>query len=58
MNIYRPPTRWAVRTGAIAAVLEKYEVVLDTMEDVNVTGNDDYSRRDSGVVALMTNFET
>ena len=31
-------TRWTVRTGAIAAALE-------IMEEVNITGNDDYSRR-------------
>ena len=31
-------TKWTVRTGAIATVLE-------TMEEVNITGNDDYSRR-------------
>ena len=36
------PTRWTVRTGAIGAVLENYEALQETMEEINVSGNDDY----------------
>ena len=52
------PTRWTVRTGAIGAVLENYEALQETMEEINVSGNDDYSRRAGGVVSLMNKFET
>ena len=36
------PTRWTVRTAGITVVLENYEALIDTMEDINVSGNDDY----------------
>ena len=52
------PTRWTVRTGAIAVILENYNALIDTMEEVNESGNDDYSRRAGGVVSLMAKFET
>ena len=52
------PTRWTASTGAIAVILKNYDALIGTMEEVNESGNDDYSRRAGGVISLMAKIET
>ena len=51
------PTRWTVRTGAMQAIINNYEVLQMTME-TSSHGTDDCSRRAAGVLALMDKFST
>ena len=52
------PHRWTCRTSSIAGVLENYEVLEDTMEEIKETCKDDYGTRAAGVAALLQKFET
>ena len=37
------PTRWMVCTGAIKAILDDYETLLQTYLEINTTGRDEYT---------------
>jgi len=52
------PTRWTVRTGAIKSVLDNYEALLNTMEELNECCDDDYGRRAGGILTKMSKFDT
>ena len=52
------PTRWTVRTASINSVLSNYAVLMDTMEEINGTTNDEYSCRAGGQLAMMEKFST
>lgn len=49
------PTRWTVRTGAMSAIVNNYEVLHNTFEEAS-EGTDECSRRANGAVALMDRF--
>ena len=52
------PTRWTVRTGAIKAILDNYEVLLQTLEEINITGRDEYAMKAGGFVRQLQLFST
>ena len=52
------PTRWTVRTAALESVLNQYNVVMDTMEEVNQTTRDDYGLKAGGVLSSLQKFGT
>lgn len=51
------PTRWTVRTDAIGAVLDNYEALKATLEDVVVEGGDVGLKAD-GMLARLGKFST
>lgn len=51
-------TRWTVRTGAIDAILKNYEVLQETMLDINRQQRDDNGVTAGGIAALMETFQT
>ena len=52
------PTRWTVREGAIAAILQNYEALQDTFATINSECHDDYRRTAGGLLAQMEKFNT
>lgn len=52
------PTRWTCRTASINAVLENYDILQETFENVNATTQDDYGRKAGGIHILMEKFST
>ena len=52
------PTRWTVRTGAISAILDNYEPLLSTLDEVHATGRDEYSMKAGGFVRQLQLFST
>lgn len=52
------PTRWTVRTGAIAAVLSNYSTLCTVLEEVNNTGTDEYAMKAGGFLRMMEKFST
>ncbi|KAJ8364439.1 hypothetical protein SKAU_G00132700 [Synaphobranchus kaupii] len=52
------PTRWTCKTSAVKSLLDNYETVYHTLDEiVNAGGNSEAARKASGVKALMTQFE-
>jgi hypothetical protein len=51
------PTRWTMKTRAFASLLVNYTVLQDTLNEV-AQGSDDYSRKATGLMALMQKFST
>ena len=51
------PTRWTVKTEAIDAVIKQYAVIIETMEEVNLTTHDEYGLKAGGVLATLEKFE-
>lgn len=52
------PTRWTVRAESIKSILDNYPVLFETLEEINTTTNDEYSRRAGGQMAKMEKFST
>lgn len=50
------PTRWTVRTKAIDALLKKYLVLLQTLEEIRATGKDEYAMKAGGFLNTMQQF--
>ena len=54
----RCPTRWTCRTAALESVLNQYQVVMDTMQEINETTRDEYGLKVGGVLSALEKFET
>ena len=52
------PTIWTVRTGAISAVLQNYEVLQETFEDTHRSTHDRNGITGGGMISLMDKFST
>ena len=52
------PTRWTVHTVAIKAILDNYETLLSTLEEINTTGRDEYAMKAGGFVRQLQLFST
>ncbi len=52
------PTRWTVRTGAISAVLENYDTLVSTLDEIHATGHDEYAMKADGFVKQLQLFST
>lgn len=50
------PTRWTVRSGAIAAVLANYSVLIATLEEAYETGHDEYAVKAGGYAKQLQLF--
>ena len=59
-NTLKPlcPTRWTVRSGAINAVLENYNALLTTLEEIHSTGRDKYAMNAGGFATQLQLFST
>lgn len=51
-------TRWTARHGALEAILADYSILMETMEDINVTSRDEYGVKAGGILSLMEKFST
>ena len=51
-------TRWTARHGALEAILAGYFILMETMEDINVTSPDEYGVKAGGIVSLIEKFST
>ena len=51
-------TRWTARHVAIEAVLKDYEILMETMEEINFTTHDEYGMKAGGILASMQKFQT
>lgn len=52
------PTRWTVRAAAMKSVIDKYTVLMDTMQEVNQTTRDEHGLKAGGVLSALENFST
>ena len=52
------PTRWTVRTGAINAVLNNYDAIIQALDQISGESHDDYGRRANGLLSFMEKFVT
>ena len=52
------PTRWTVQSGAIKAILDSYEVLLQVLEEVHATGRDKYVMKAGGLKRQLEQFGT
>ena len=52
------PTRWTMRTCAIKAILNNYETLLQTLEEINTTGHDEYTLKAGGFLRQLQLFST
>ncbi|KAI8511315.1 zinc finger, MYM-type [Branchiostoma belcheri] len=52
------PTRWTCRTAALDSVLNQYQVVMDTMQEIIETTRDDYGLKAGGVLSALEKFGT
>ena len=51
------PTRWTARTSAIKSLLDNYEAVYDTLDEIiRMGGNTEACKKAPGLQALMTQF--
>lgn len=60
-NSLRPlcPTRWTVRAEALSSIVDNYEVLLDTMEEVRSNpGSSDVTSKASGILNTLLRFST
>lgn len=51
------PTRWTVRHTSIQSILQNYEVLQSTLEEVQ-KGHDDYGAKANGLLSKMEKFDT
>ena len=49
-------TRWTVRNGAINSILENYDALISTLDEVRV-GHDKYAAKANGLLIKMETFE-
>ncbi|XP_043197372.1 zinc finger MYM-type protein 1-like [Amphibalanus amphitrite] len=52
------PTRWTCRTASLRSVLENYEFIMHTLEEVSTESSGEHARRAGGMLALMGQFDT
>ena len=52
------PTRWTVRTAAVDALLQNYELLCEALLIINRETHDDYGLKASGFLAQMEKFST
>ena len=52
------PTRWTCRTASIKSVLQNYIPLMNTLEMLSASANDEHSRRAGGMLTLMERFNT
>lgn len=52
------PTRWTVRTGAIAAIVNNYSLILQTLEEIAEESSGSIASKASGLICLMEKFST
>ena len=52
------PTRWTVRTGAIGAILSNYSTLCTVLNDVHLSGRDEYAMKAGGYLTLLEKFGT
>ncbi|PIK54239.1 putative zinc finger MYM-type protein 1-like [Apostichopus japonicus] len=52
------PTRWTVRTGALLGILSNYDVLIDTMAQINDECHDEYGTRAKGLLNQLEKFHT
>ncbi|XP_043193723.1 zinc finger MYM-type protein 1-like [Amphibalanus amphitrite] len=52
------PTRWTCRTASLRSVLENYELIMHTLEEVSTESSGEHARRAGGMLALMGQFDT
>ena len=52
------PTRWTFRTASLRSVVENYEHVMITLEEVSSESSGEHARREGEILALMGQFET
>ena len=52
------PTRWTARTAAFEAVIKHYNVIIGTMEDININTHDEYGLKAGGILSALEKFET
>ena len=50
------PTRRTVRTEALASVLQNYEVLCSTLEEIHSSGTDEYAIKAADFISLMEKF--
>ena len=60
MQDLRPlcPTRWTVRTGAINGVLANYSTLCKALDEISISGRDEYAMKASGFLQQMEKFST
>ena len=52
------PTRWTVRTGAISTILDNYEALFATLDEVNASGRNEYVMKAGGFGRQLQLFST
>ena len=52
------PTRWTVGTYAIKALLDNYQTLCTTLEEVHATGRDEYAMKAGGFLSQLEKFST
>ena len=50
------PTRWTARSAAINAVLKDYTVLIEAMEEINLTTRDEYGLKAEGLLNFLQMF--
>ncbi len=52
------PTRWTARTAAIDAILKDYTLLMETLEEVHATTDDEYGLKAAGYLQSLEKFTT
>jgi len=52
------PTRWTARIGAIDAILEDYDLLLETLEEVHQSTHDKYGMKAGGLQESLEKFNS
>ena len=50
------PTRWTARSAVINAVLKGYTVLIEAMEEINLTTRDEYGLKAGGLLISLQTF--
>ena len=50
------PTRWTARTAAIEAILKDYELLIETLEEVHQSTQDEYGMKAGGLQRGLEKF--
>ena len=52
------PTRWTARTSAINAILEDFDLLLETLEEVHQSTSDEYGMKAGGLLQSLEKFNS
>ena len=52
------PTNWTVRTGTISTILDNYEALFTTLDEVNASGRNEYVMKAGGFGRQLQLFST